>query len=177
MRSVRLPAPNPPVCFRADQDRQPDAGVVLVGSRCSLPVLFALCWRSDGSRGAAQDHPRRHGRLLRVGSARSSGTIRTCAAGRWPSVPPPSAAYRWPLPAMRRCQFGVQVGAALGHGGQRRCPELVFVKPRFRSSIGRCLGRSHGIFAAYTSLIQPLSCLMRRISMSPRTGVAFRRRG
>jgi DNA polymerase-4 len=52
-------------------------------------------------------------------------------------------------------QFGVR-SALPSVTALRRCPELVFVKPRF--DVYRSVSRTiHGIFAAYTSLIQPLS--------------------
>jgi DNA polymerase IV len=52
-------------------------------------------------------------------------------------------------------QFGVR-SALPSVTALRRCPELVFVKPRF--DVYRAVSRQiHGIFADYTSLIQPLS--------------------
>jgi DNA polymerase IV len=52
-------------------------------------------------------------------------------------------------------EFGVR-SALPSVTALRRCPELVFVKPRF--DVYRAVSRQiHGIFAEYTSLIQPLS--------------------
>ena len=52
-------------------------------------------------------------------------------------------------------QFGVR-SALPSVTALRRCPELVFVRPRF--DVYRAVSRQiHGIFADYTSLIQPLS--------------------
>ena len=52
-------------------------------------------------------------------------------------------------------QFGVR-SALPSVTALRRCPELVFVKPRFE--VYRAVSRQiHGIFADYTPLIQPLS--------------------
>src|ERR1700710_1300092 len=52
-------------------------------------------------------------------------------------------------------QFGVR-SALPSVTALRRCPELVFVKPRFE--VYRAVSQQiHGIFADYTPLIQPLS--------------------
>ena len=78
----------------------------------------------------AQDHPRRHGRLLRRRS--SSATTRRCAGGRSPSAADASArgvvlTASYEARAVRRA-LGHAVGRAL-----RSCArELVFVRPRLR---------------------------------------------
>ena len=56
---------------------------------------------------------------------------------------------------MRRAKFGVR-SAMPSVTAMRRCPELIFVKPRF--DVYRAVSQQiRAIFADYTPLIEPLS--------------------
>ncbi len=82
-----------------------------------------------------RDDPALRGRPVAVGSPAARGVVA-------------AASYE-------ARQFGVR-SALPSVTALRRCPELVFVKPRF--DVYRAVSRQiHGIFADYTSLIQPLS--------------------
>ena len=82
-----------------------------------------------------RDNPALRGRPVAVGSPAARGVVA-------------AASYE-------ARQFGVR-SALPSVTALRRCPELVFVKPRF--DVYRAVSRTiHGIFAEYTSLIQPLS--------------------
>lgn len=82
-----------------------------------------------------RDHPALHGKPVAVGYAAARGVVA-------------AASYE-----ARR--YGVR--SALPSGtALRRCPELIFVPPRFE--VYRAVSRQvHELFAEYTSLIQPLS--------------------
>ena len=98
-----------------------------------------------------QDHPCRHGRLLRVGrAARRSGAAR---ASRSRSA---AGIAEWSRRrATRRGKFGVR-SAMPSVTAKRRCPELIFVKPRF--DVYRAVSQQiRAIFADYTDLVEPLS--------------------
>jgi len=82
-----------------------------------------------------RDDPALRGRPVAVGSPAARGVVA-------------AASYE-------ARQFGVR-SALPSVTALRRCPELVFVKPRF--DVYRAVSRQiHGIFADYTPLIQPLS--------------------
>ena len=82
-----------------------------------------------------RDDPALRGRPVAVGSPAARGVVA-------------AASYE-------ARQFGVR-SALPSVTALRRCPELVFVKPRF--DVYRAVSRTiHAIFADYTSLIQPLS--------------------
>lgn len=82
-----------------------------------------------------RDDPAPRGRPVAVGSPAARGVVA-------------AASYE-------ARQFGVR-SALPSVTALRRCPELVFVKPRFE--VYRAVSRQiHGIFADYTPLIQPLS--------------------
>ncbi len=82
-----------------------------------------------------RDDPSLRGRPVAVGSPAARGVVA-------------AASYE-------ARQFGVR-SALPSVTALRRCPELVFVKPRFE--VYRAVSRQiHAIFAAYTPLIQPLS--------------------
>ncbi len=82
-----------------------------------------------------RDDPALRGRPVAVGSPAARGVVA-------------AASYE-------ARQFGVR-SALPSTTALRRCPELVFVKPRF--DVYRAVSRQiHGIFADYTPLIQPLS--------------------
>jgi DNA polymerase IV len=82
-----------------------------------------------------RDDPSLRGRPLAVGSPRARGVVA-------------AASYE-------ARKFGVH-SAMASVTAQRKCPELVFVPPRF--DVYRAVSREiHAIFADYTSLIQPLS--------------------
>ncbi len=84
----------------------------------------------------------------------SSATIRAFAGVRSRWGMPPRAASSLP-PATRRRTFGVK-SALPSVTAMRRCPDLVFVPPRF--DVYRMVSQQiHAIFAEFTDLIQPLS--------------------
>ncbi|KAA9327664.1 DNA polymerase IV [Hymenobacter busanensis] len=82
-----------------------------------------------------RDHPELRGRPVAVGGSRQRGVVA-------------AASYE-------ARQFGVR-SAMPSVVAQRKCPELVFVKPRFEvyKDVSRQI---RAIFAEYTSLIEPLS--------------------
>ena len=82
-----------------------------------------------------RDHPELRGRPVAVGSARERGVVA-------------AASYE-------ARQFGVR-SAMPSATALRKCPELVFVPPRF--AVYKEVSRQiHAIFAEYTPLIEPLS--------------------
>ncbi len=67
-------------------------------------------------------------------------------------------------------RFGVR-SALPSVTAMRKCPDLVFVPPRF--DVYRAVSKQiHGVFAEFADLIEP-SPWMRLISMSPPTGQAW----
>ncbi len=101
-----------------------------------------------------QDHPCRHGRLLCVGrAARQSGASRT-SRSRSAAVIAGWSRRR----AMRPAPFGVR-SAMPSVTAKRRCPELIFVKPRFD---------------VYRAVSQPDPRHLRRLYRPDRTAVARR---
>jgi DNA polymerase IV len=82
------------------------------------------------------------------------GTTQACAAAPSRLATLPSAAW-WQRRATRARKFGVR-SAMPSSTALRRCPELIFVPPRFE--VYRAVSRQiHGVFADYTPLIEPLS--------------------
>ena len=104
-----------------------------------------------GATPGAAHHPRRHGRVLRVrGAARRPGPARPAGRGRRLA-----RARRGGRGQLRGPAFGVH-SAMPSVTARRRCPELVFVRPRF--DVYKAVSpQIHAIFARYTPLIQPLS--------------------
>ena len=98
-----------------------------------------------------QDHPCRHGRLLRVG--RAARRSRRSGASRWRSA---AATAAWSTAASYEARkFGVR-SAMPSVTAKRRCPELIFVKPRF--DVYRAVSQQiRAIFFDYTDLVEPLS--------------------
>src|SRR4051794_31246650 len=86
----------------------------------------------------------------------SSATIRNCAANRWPLVARVSAGWSQRRATARR--FGVH-SAMASVTAKRKCPELIFVKPRFDvyKEVSEVSLEIQGIFAEYTGLVEPLS--------------------
>ena len=84
----------------------------------------------------------------------SSATIRSCAESRSRSAVRANAASSPPR-AMRPGEFGVR-SAMPSVTARRKCPELIFVKPRFE--VYRQVSmQMRAIFAEYTPIIEPLS--------------------
>ncbi len=84
----------------------------------------------------------------------NSATIQLCEEGRSRSAMPPSAASSAAASYEAR-KFGVR-SALPSTTAQRKCPDLVFVPPRFE--VYRAVSKEiHAIFADYTPLIEPLS--------------------
>ena len=83
----------------------------------------------------------------------SSATTRTCAAGPWPSAARASGAW-WRRLRTRPRRFGVR-SAMPSVTARRKCPDLIFVKPRFEVYKAVSV-QIRAIFADYTPLIEPL---------------------
>src|ERR1700730_17027287 len=100
---------------------------------------------------AAQDHPYRHGCFLRLGGAarQSRATRQTCGRRRI------ARARRSRRPSYEAREFGVH-SAMPSVAAKRKCPDLIFVKPRFDVYTVVSL-QIRAIFAAYTPIIEPLS--------------------
>src|ERR1700738_1236678 len=99
----------------------------------------------------AQDHPRRHGCLLRIRrAAGQSGSPRQ--AGRCGRVP---RARRRGSGELEARKFGVR-SAMPSITAKRQCPDLIFVKPRFE--VYKAVSQQiREIFAEHTPIIEPLS--------------------
>ena len=100
----------------------------------------------------AQDHPYRHGCVLRIcRAARQSGTARQArraVGGSRERGVVAAASYE-------ARKFGVH-SAMPSVTAKRKCPDLIFVKPRFEAYKAISL-QIREIFAAYTPIIEPLS--------------------
>ena len=103
-----------------------------------------------GTGTSAQDHPRRHGRVLRVGQ-RDNPELRgkpVAVGGARERGVVAAASYE-------ARKFGVR-SAMPSVTARRKCPDLIFVKPRFDVYKEVSL-QVRAIFAEYTPIIEPLS--------------------
>ena len=115
-----------------------------------------------GPKSARKDpRPRRAGRArssistwMRSTHRSNSATIRSCAASRSRSADRANAASSRPQ-ATKRGKFGVH-SAMPSITAKRKCPDLIFVKPRFDAYKAISL-QIREIFAEYTPIIEPLS--------------------
>jgi DNA polymerase-4 len=125
-------------------DRKPEeaAPSEVMGDRrvihCDMDAFFASVEQ--------RDNPELRGKPVAVGGSRERGVVA-------------AASYE-----ARR--FGVH-SAMASVTARRKCPDLIFVKPRFDVYKQVSL-QIREIFHEYTPLVEPLSWT-RRISMSPRT--------
>ena len=122
---------------------------------CSLSARAS----SHASPFVAQDHPRRYGRLLRLGGAEGRSCLARPAAARLRGRPVAvgHAASRGVVAAAsyEARRFGVR-SAMPSSTALRKCPELIFTPPRFE--VYRAVSAQiHAILADYTNLIEPLS--------------------
>ena len=84
----------------------------------------------------------------------NSGTIPPCGASLWLSATAPARGVVAAASYEAR-QFGVR-SALPSVTAMRKCPELIFVPPRF--DVYRAVSRQiHAIFAEFTDLIEPLA--------------------
>jgi DNA polymerase IV len=99
----------------------------------------------------AQDHPYRHGCFLRIRrTARQPGAARQAGRGRRIARARGRRGGK-----LRGTEVWRSFGDALNHA-KRKCPDLIFVKPRFDAYKTISL-QIQEIFAEYTPVIEPLS--------------------
>jgi hypothetical protein len=157
---------NPGLAAEVNRWRRPTPSITYRATRVSREPHPPLANnRDEGSNGdgrarrrsfgrcrqAAQDHPYRHGCLLRVGrTARQSGAARQAVAvgGSRERGVVAAASYE-------ARKFGVH-SAMPSITAKRKCPDLIFVSPRFDAYKAISL-QIREIFAEYTPIIEPLS--------------------
>jgi nucleotidyltransferase/DNA polymerase involved in DNA repair len=105
----------------------------------------------DGRRPPAEDHPRRHGRLLRIRRAADNPELR----GKPVAVGSSRERGVVAAASYEARKFGVR-SAMPSVTAKRQCPDLIFVKPRFE--VYKAVSQQiREIFAEHTAIIEPLS--------------------